>query len=296
MWKWAWALVILVLVVGFWAWLSSGPARPAGAPAAEARAPLTPAECAGPATFVDAARVNGASLETLAWAPFHRPETGWAIYAPVIAAEVGTACAPDSPGFAAAVAAWQAAHGLAASGRIDPGTVEPMRVVWMLRRPFVVATRDGACPQPPPADQLAEARADEIYGGKTLSLRADALDAYRRLVAAARREVPAAAGDPALLTIFSGFRDPAADEARCAAEQNCGGPERANCSAHRTGLAVDLYLGAAPGLRPDTSDDANRRVLARSPTYLWMVRNAGRFGFVGYPFEPWHWEWSGAPA
>lgn len=296
MWKWVWALVILFLAVWAWAWLFSGPPRPVGSPPAAGR--RTSADCAGPANLADAARANRASLETLAWAPFRRPETGWATYAPVIAAEVSTSCAPDSPGFAAAISAWQAAHGLAATGRVDPETVEPMRVAWMLRRPFVLATREGACPPPPSPDRLVQARADESYGGAgaAITLRGDAMDAYRRMVAAARREVPAAAADPALLTIFSGFRDPVADAARCASEQNCGGPERANCSAHRTGLAVDLYLGAAPGLRPDTTDDVNRRFLARSPTYVWLVRNAGRFGFVGYPFEPWHWEWSGPSA
>lgn len=296
MWKWVWALVILVLIVWAWAWLFSGPPRPIGSSTAAGR--QTSADCAGPPSLADAARANRASLETLPWAPFRRPEIGWATYAPVIAAEVGTSCAPDSPGFAAAIGAWQAAHGLAATGRVDPETVEPMRVAWMLRRPFVVATREGACPPPPPAERLVQASPEESYGGggKAIALRGDAMDAYRRMVAAARREVPAAASDPALLTIFSGFRDPAADAARCVGEQNCGGPERANCSAHRTGLAVDLYLGSAPGLRPDTTDDVNRRFLSRTPTYLWMVRNAGRFGFVGYPFEPWHWEWTEAPA
>jgi D-alanyl-D-alanine carboxypeptidase len=295
-WKWVWALVILMLGLWAWAWLFSGPPRTVGSPRASSR--QTFADCGRPTDLADAARANAASLETLAWAPFRRPETGWSTYAPVIAAEVGTACPPDSPGFAAALGAWQAAHGLAATGRIDPETVEPMRVMWMLRRPFVVATRQGACPEPAPAGQLVQARAAESYGGAAaaITLRGDAMDAYRRMVAAARREVPAAAADPALLTIFSGFRDPIANAVRCASEQNCGGPERANCSAHRTGLAVDLYLGAAPGLRPDTTDDVNRRFLSRSPTYLWMVRNAARFGFVGYPFEPWHWEWTGSPA
>jgi hypothetical protein len=295
-WKWICALAMLMLGLWAFAWLFSGPARPAGAPLVPA--PQGSVDCGLPANQADAAQANGASLETLAWAPFRRPETGWSTYAPVIAAEVGTTCPADSPGFAAALGAWQAGHGLAATGRIDPQTVEPMRVAWMLRRPFVVATRDGACPEPPSADQLAQARAEESYGGggQAITLRGDAMDAYRHLVAAARREVPAAATDPALLTIFSGFRDPVADAVRCASEQNCGGPERANCSAHRTGLAVDLYLGAAPGLRPDTTDDVNRRFLSRTPTYLWMVRNASRFGFVGYPFEPWHWEWTGGPA
>jgi D-alanyl-D-alanine carboxypeptidase len=35
--------------------------------------------------------------------------------------------------------------------------------------------------------------------------------------------------------------------------------------------------------------------MARSPLYRWMVVNAGRFGFVNYAYEPWHWEWTGEP-
>jgi LAS superfamily LD-carboxypeptidase LdcB len=35
--------------------------------------------------------------------------------------------------------------------------------------------------------------------------------------------------------------------------------------------------------------------MTRQPTYRWLVRNAGRFGFVPYVFEPWHWEWVGSP-
>ena len=27
-----------------------------------------------------------------------------------------------------------------------------------------------------------------------------------------------------------------------------------------------------------------------------LVKNAARFGFVNYVFEPWHWEWVGDPA
>jgi LAS superfamily LD-carboxypeptidase LdcB len=58
---------------------------------------------------------------------------------------------------------------------------------------------------------------------------------------------------------------------------------------------VDIDLGAAPGSRIDSSDDANRLYLSRTPVYRWLVRNADRFGFVNYPFEPWHWEWTGEP-
>ena len=36
-----------------------------------------------------------------------------------------------------------------------------------------------------------------------------------------------------------------------------------------------------------------RLYMTKTPTYRWLVANAGRFGFVNYPFEPWHWEWTG---
>jgi LAS superfamily LD-carboxypeptidase LdcB len=115
------------------------------------------------------------------------------------------------------------------------------------------------------------------------------------MLAAARAEAPGVKSDPRLMTLFSAYRSPEADAARCAVDQNCQGVVRATCSAHRTGLAVDLYLGAAPGRLPDSSDDANRLYISRGVAYRWMVVNAGRFGFAPYPFEPWHWEWTGEP-
>jgi LAS superfamily LD-carboxypeptidase LdcB len=113
------------------------------------------------------------------------------------------------------------------------------------------------------------------------------------MVAAARADDARIAADPQLMTIFSGYRSPAYDAARCAAQENCNGRERAVCSPHRTGLAFDIYLGHAEGLAADSSADANRLVITEGPAYRWMVLNADRFGFVNYPFEPWHWEWTG---
>jgi LAS superfamily LD-carboxypeptidase LdcB len=94
--------------------------------------------------------------------------------------------------------------------------------------------------------------------------------------------------------LFSGFRDPEYDAERCAAQANCNGLVRARCSAHRTGLAMDVYLGSAPGFDADSSADANRLWQSRTATYRWLVANARRYGFVNYAFEPWHWEWVGA--
>ena len=241
-----------------------------------------------------AATTNARSAATLDWSPMGRFETGWETYEPLIAQEIGTGCPATSAGFAMALANWQAKHNRTASGVMDPATFAQMKGLWQARRPFV-ALSHAACPEPPDELKLATARPDESYGGKNVRLLPGALAAYRKMVAAARVQLLAARTNPQLLTIFSGYRSPAYDAARCARQKNCQGLVRATCSAHRTGLAMDMYLGAAPGLAPDSSTDANRLYLSRQQIYRWLVYNAWQFGFVNYVFEPWHWEWAGEP-
>ncbi|UAL11796.1 M15 family metallopeptidase [Caulobacter segnis] len=303
----------LLAIGGFWLWVywpsgASSP-RPAGAhdeanylpsyvPSVDPPATTPPLvggveRCDGTDAPDTAAAVNAASLSTLAWTPFGKPETGWEIYAPRIAAEIGTTCGPGSNGFASALARWQGAHGLRQTGVVDPEMFAAMLVRWHLARPFVRTNRDGICPGAPPEANLALARPEESYGGKAIRLRPGALEAYRRMLGEAR-----AAGvlhRPDALRIFSGFRAPDADAQRCARDRNCQGLIRTICSAHRTGLAMDVVIDAAPGFGPDSSADANRLAMARSPLYRWMVVNGGRFGFVNYAYEPWHWEWTGEP-
>jgi zinc D-Ala-D-Ala carboxypeptidase len=233
---------------------------------------------------------NAQSLTTLPLNLFGRAETGWAFYEPLVANEIGTECPAASPGFAKALAQWQSAHGMSAAGVMNALTLSSMSRLWQSRRPFVLASRQH-CPDPPSEQSLARATVTESYGGKEIQLRPDALNAYRQLVAAAR-----AAGvlrSSNLLAIFSAFRSSSYDAERCAREQNCNGVVRATCSAHRTAYAMDVYLGAAPGYMPDSSADANRLFISKSATYRWLVKNAARFGFVNYPFEPWHWEFVG---
>ena len=254
----------------------------------------TGASCAGPAVFAPAAAANASSLTLLDLAPFGRPERGWAIYAPWTAQTIATACAPETPGFAHALAHWQASHRLTPHGAIDPPTVEALKTVWQGKRPFVALRAKAICPEPPDEAALEPAGpADVLEGAKPVRLRPAALRALRRMTAAARREVPALAAEPDLLKAFSGYRSPAYDAERCTAEGNCDGVVRAQCSAHRTGMAVDLMVGAAPGFSVDGSADPNRQLQSRTPAYRWLVRNATRFGFVNYVFEPWHWEWVG---
>jgi hypothetical protein len=246
--------------------------------------------CDSALAYQDAAAQNAASLTRLAWAPFGRPEVGWEIYAPQVAASVGTTCAPQTPGFARAVVRWRRHRRLGKSGALDAEALLAMKAGWQAARPFA-SRPEHSCPDAPELIQLDAAAPEESDGGKIILLRPQALAAYRRMIAAAHAAVPEAAADPERLMLFSGFRDPAYDAARCAAEGNCGGMVRAACSAHRTGLAFDLYLGAAPGFEPDSSADPNRLWQTRTATYRWLVANAHRYGFVNYAFEPWHWEW-----
>lgn len=291
------ALVLLLLLV--LRVTSCSPAhppsgKPLGAPGEAAGQALTPvsADCRSEG-WAAAAQANAISLQSLAWAPFGRQETGWEIYVPLIQSEIRTTCPGDSEGFAAALAAWQASRDLDETGVLTEPVFVALKNAVQTRREFVRFTSLGTCPDTP--DLISAGRTDEGYGGKQVWMRPKALDAYRRMVAAARAEVPEIAADPRNLTIFSGYRSPAADAARCQAEGNCDGIVRARCSAHRTGLAVDIYVGQAPGYGPDSTADPNRLFMTRTATYRWLLANAHRFGFVNYPFEPWHWEWTGEP-
>lgn len=236
---------------------------------------------------------NGISLYSLEWSPFGATEWGWETYLPLIQQELATGCAANSPRFAAALADFQSSHDLPATGVFDPATFQVFRGLWQERRPFIMArVREEPCPEPPPLYQLGYLVESEEHADRlTRLLRRDVLEAYRRMVAAARAEVPEVDRDRELLQIFSGFRDPEADAARCAAQNNCDGLRRAVCSPHRTGTAVDLYVGQIEGLGVDNTSPASRLHMSRSATYRWLVRNAGRFGFTPYVYEPWHWEW-----
>jgi hypothetical protein len=236
-----------------------------------------------------AALQNAQSLGTMPLDLFGRSETGWAFYEPLVANQIGTECPAASPGFAKALAQWQSAHGKSGTGVMNAQILSDMSRLWQARRPFVLESHH-QCPDPPAESTLATATSAESYGGKTIQLRPDALAAYRQLVAAARAAGVLSSKD--LLTIFSAYRSPDYDAARCERENNCQGVVRATCSAHRTALAMDVYLGFAPGYSPDSSADTNRLFISQTPLYRWLVKNASHFGFVNYPFEPWHWEFT----
>ena len=251
----------------------------------------------GRGVWADQAVANAISLYSLEWAPFGATEIGWGTYLPLLQKELGTDCEPGTSGFAAALAGFQARYALPATGVFDEATFNVLKGVLQERRPFVMARVRDECPEPPPLRELGYLEVQEEHADRlTRLLRRDVLDAYRRMVAAARYEVPEVRNDPELLQIFSGFRDPEADAARCAAERNCDGLRRAVCSPHRTGTAVDLYVGQLLGMGVDSTRPESRQHMSQGATYRWLVKNAGRFGFVPYIYEPWHWEWVGPQA
>ena len=136
-------------------------------PAAPAVSAQPPVGCAA-AGFEQAAQLNAASLTTLAWKPFHRDEVGWEIYAPRIAVEIGAGCPAASPGFAAALARWQAANRLPVTGQVDAATFAAMSNAWERARPFERVSAAGVCPAAPAAANLAWADPDEGYLGKPI--------------------------------------------------------------------------------------------------------------------------------
>lgn len=243
------------------------------------------------------ADANAASFYWMEWAPFSGPEVGWETYLPLLQREVGTACGHETTRFAAALASWQTRYNLPGTGVFDPASFQVLRGVMQERRPFVMARINGECPESPSLLLLAYIPVEHEQAERmTRLVRRDVLQAYLSMVEAARAEEPEIAANPELLRIFSGWRDPDEDRLRCEREGNCDGLRRAVCSPHRTGTAIDIYVGHAIGWGVDSTDHYNRLQQSRGVAYRWLVMNAHRFGFVNYIYEPWHWEWIGPAA
>jgi hypothetical protein len=274
--------------------LAAGVLACAMAPRAEAGAYASCGDA--PKAFVAAAKKNGESIDTLDWAPFGPKEKGWAIYEPLLNQEIGTTCGAGTAVFAQKLADFQTRYHLAPDGVFTPAVFEVFKGVWQERRPFVMLRVQHLCPDAPLAKDLAPVpKADESFDRDDRYLRADAYKAYLQMLAAARAESGAIAADPKALTIFSGYRSPESDAARCEIEHNCDGAHRASCSAHRTGTAIDLDVGYIADEHADDATTLNRMMQTRTPAYRWLVANAGRFGFVNYAYEPWHWEYVKGP-
>lgn len=246
---------------------------------------------AGNSEINEAARANVVLSRELEWTFGSKPQRGWYLYTPLIKRLIRAEQEPASVKFAQAVARWQGKAGLKKSGMLDADTLYAMIKAWQDSR-----LKDRS---PAPPEQLLTAPISDFYD----PTRAEDLRLVeKRTYAAYRQMVAAAVKDRSLglahtrndlasgekyLKIISAFRSRDYQEKLRREEPNAGSAGLAVNSPHFTGRALDLYVGGEP---VDTQD-SNRAFQVQTPVYRWLVRNAERFGFRPYCYEPWHWEY-----
>jgi LAS superfamily LD-carboxypeptidase LdcB len=114
------------------------------------------------------------------------------------------------------------------------------------------------------------------------------------MVAAATAELKASgdaevSSNDKFFRIVSAFRSQEYQNLLKKQSPNSGRAGLAMHSPHLTGRALDLYVGG----EPVNTKDENRAIQTQTAAYRWLVKNAARFGFRPYFYEPWHWEYVG---
>ena len=251
-------------------------------PAVPERATSTKA--ANSAAFAAAATQNVQLRNELSWTFGGKQQRGWYLYDLLIGKTLDTQDDATSSDFAAAVASWQKRAKLHADGVLDQDAFMRLVSQWQSDR---LKTRGLADPS-----QLVMGSPSDFYDpGRAAEMR----QVERNTYAAYQKMVAAAHADPSLkigprdkyLKIISSFRTPEYQNQLREKSPNSGSAGLAVNSPHFTGRALDLYVGGDP---VDTKD-SNRAIQVNTPAYRWLVRNAERFGFRPYFYEPWHWEY-----
>jgi LAS superfamily LD-carboxypeptidase LdcB len=243
-----------------------------------------------PAIPATATAENVRLKDSMAWAFGGKAQRGWSLYVPLIRQTIETDGDAETTEFARAVAVWQSKSGIAPTGIIDEDTLYQMIKGWQAQR-----LNSSQYPAPeklltaPSADFYDSTRAVEL-----LKVERETHAAYKRMVAAAAKDLhlktaPNGELDASekFLRIVSAFRSREYQAGLRAASPNSGRAGLAVNSPHFTGNALDIYVGG----EPVSTADANRAVQIQTPAYQWLVKNAARFGFYPYYYEPWHWEY-----
>ena len=242
------------------------------------RAKTTPSEVGG-------TRLENAALrENLNWVFGGRTQRGWQLYEPLIAHHLRFDGNTDSPEFVSALLRWQQAANLSATGILDQTTWMKMVEQWQTRR-----SKDRTIPA---AEKLVTVSADEFYDperpAELRQVERETYTAYQRMAAAAAKDLGAEVKTGEYLKIISAFRSPAYQQKLRVQSPHSGRAGLAVNSPHFTGRALDLYVGG----EPVSTKDANRALQTNTKVYRWLVKNAGKFGFIPYFYEPWHWEYN----
>jgi len=242
--------------------------------------------------FVAAAEQNASLRNDLTWTFGGKQQHGWYLYDSLIGQTLKTNDQPITNDFAAALALWQRRTGVSSNGVLDEDTLMALVSLWQGNR---LKDRTPANP-----DQLLTAPVSDFYDPERLI---ELRQVERKTYAAYKEMVTAAIADPTLeldhvgrdelaaseqyFKIISAFRSREYQEELRRKQPNAGSAGLAVNSPHFTGRALDLYVGGDP---VDTRD-SNRAIQVKTPAYQWLVRNAERFGFRPYFYEPWHWEY-----
>ena len=244
-----------------------------------------------PDPFLEAAAENSVLRNDLKWVFGGKEQRGWSLYTPLIQNLINTPADPDSAGFAEALVTWQKKKRLSASGVLDEQTWMAMVSEWQARR-----LKDKAPALP---EQLTTAPVSQFYdvtrAPELRMIENETLAAYRKMLAAAIADKSLGlkssgnelAADEKYLKVISSFRSREYQDELRRKSPNAGSAGLAINSPHFTGRALDLYVGG----QPVETNDANRAIQVQTKVYQWLVKNAERFGFRPYYYEPWHWEY-----
>ena len=254
------------------------------------------------------ASVNGANLAvfdvasssnvqlqtTLEWSFGGKVQHGWSLYTPLIDDLIGAGVDAGGSQFAMQLSLWQRDKGIEPSGVLDGETWSQMVSKFQSRR---IGGRPYSAPNQlvtiPISDCYDPTRAEELRSAEP-----ETFAAYKRMVAAAIADSSLGlqvggkgqlASNEKFLKIISAFRSPAYQQQLRRQSPTSGSAGLAINSPHSTGRALDLYVGG----EPVSTKDENRTLQTQTAVYRWLVKNAARFGFQPYFYEPWHWEYVG---
>ena len=232
--------------------------------------------------FTAAAGQNAVLRNELNWTFGGKQQRGWYLYDLLIGKTLSTDHDAVTADFAQEVAAWKKKRGLRADGVLDEVALMALVSHWQGAR---LKSRTPAQP-----DQLVTAPPSDFYDpGRSAELRQverNAYAAYKEMIAAAAPDLKLAPASK-YLKIISSYRSREYQDQLRKNSPNAGSAGLAVNSPHFTGRALDIYVGGSP---VDTND-SNRAIQVNTPAYKWLVRNAERFGFRPYFYEPWHWEY-----
>jgi LAS superfamily LD-carboxypeptidase LdcB len=228
---------------------------------------------------------NSHLKNNLKWTFGSKTQTGWYLYVPLIQNLIKTDANPESEKFALAIAKYQQNSSLEANGILDETTLLKMVGFWQSQRlNRSDYPTESELLTAPIADFYDPTRAVEL-----LKVKQDAYTAYKRMIAAAMADKSLKLkGDDKFLKIISAFRSREYQEKLRQQSPNSTRTTLAQNSPHFTGCALDIYVGG----EPVSTKDENRAIQVETPVYKWLVKNAEKFGFYPYYYEPWHWEYA----